>query len=201
MTDYQKAKRPDLAILDVLSRKVVPIPLTTLYSDVCPEESWVSIEAIASQVRSLESTGHLHCSLGPDSSVPLYSITCKGRAHLIVADTHTIFHNHLKEEPASVSICNAPEVSEATEEYEPAIAMLCVDEAELDKWWKALDVEAKADAFMQWSLSNDGRNSHIYIDPSIPVVGTIGNSYAPLSKEATEAIRKDIQVLQKAARQ
>jgi hypothetical protein len=56
---------------------------------------------------------------------------------------------------------------------EPSTALLCVDEDELNDWWDALDVEAKADAFMQWSLGNDGHNSHVYIKSSIPVVGTL----------------------------
>lgn len=67
-------------------------------------------------------------------------------------------------------------------EHEPAQALICLDEDELDGWWDALDVEAKADAFVQWSLGNDGRNSHIYIEPGIPVIDTIGGTTHPQQK-------------------
>jgi hypothetical protein len=71
-----------------------------------------------------------------------------------------------------VAVCNTPEVPE-----KPSSALLCVDEDELDDWWDALDVEAKADAFVQWSLGNDGRNSHVYIESretkAVPVAGTV----------------------------
>jgi hypothetical protein len=67
-----------------------------------------------------------------------------------------------------------PETSlPGSDDAEPSTALLCVDEDELNDWWDALEVEAKADAFVQWSLGNDGRNSHVYIEPSIPVAGTL----------------------------
>ncbi len=87
-----------------------------------------------------------------------------------------------KAEPMSVTVCNSVE----PDDREPAHALLCVDEDELYDWWDALDVEAKAEAFVQWSLGNDGCNSHINIEPrtvSVPIVGT-ANCTGEASKEA-----------------
>lgn len=178
MTDYPQANRPDLAILDVLSKCIDPITLTDIQKRVGADTDWVSLGALGTATEQLVSDGLATRSCERAGIMSVYGITCKGRARLIVADTNSIFHNHLKDEPISVSMCNAPEVPE---DPEPAVALLCVHEDELDDWWNALDVEAKGDAFAQWSLGNDGRNSHVYIEPrppqaSVPVVGTAGET-------------------------
>ena len=96
------------------------------------------------------------------------------------AEAREQFNNILAAEPEegaplSVTVCHRAE----PEDRKPAVAMLCINEDELDGWWDALDVEAKADAFSQWSLANDGSNCHLYLGPSrggIPLVGAIGES-------------------------
>lgn len=50
-------------------------------------------------------------------------------------------------DPFQVSVCNAQEPKA------PAFARITVHEDELDDWWEALDVDAKAAAFCEYSLT------------------------------------------------
>ena len=154
MTDYQKANRPDLAILDALSRSVQALSITKIYGLACPNEKWIigTIPLIDGLIRD----GFVTASQPNDPGVRVYAITCKGRAHLVAEDTRLILGQTLLGNTPRVTVCNAPEVPTAPVETDPASALLCVGEDELDLWWNALDVEAKADAFVQWSLGNDG---------------------------------------------
>lgn len=181
MTDYQKSGRVDLAILDVLARRDYPLALNAIHKKLCAEQSWVSIESLASHAKKLVLDGCVAMNSSELGNVPLYFITAKGRAHSIAEDSRLIMGERLGEaaaatEPLQVSVCNHTEPPDLDE---PAQALLCVDEDELNDWWNALDVEAKADAFVQWSLGNDGRNSHIYIERnetvSVPVTGKVGD--------------------------
>lgn len=185
MTDYQKANRPDLAILDALWICKNSISLTHIYRWVCPRDSWISLEALGDQVKRLVHDGLAIVGSSPaGGSVPVYTITPKGHARLIAGQTEILGREPVMRErpqpetadPVVVTLCNAGEPGDK----DPAIATLCVDENELDQWWSFLDVEAKADAFVQWSLSNDGSNSHIYIEPAaavrVPIVGTAGET-------------------------
>jgi hypothetical protein len=57
-------------------------------------------------------------------------------------------------------------------------AVICLDEDELNAWWNSLDVEQKADAFAQFSLTMYQGVSHIYIETRhdvIPVKGVVGD--------------------------
>jgi hypothetical protein len=159
MTKFQKANRVDLAILDALNACVDPITLKAIESHVCAHARWVSFDNLARNVKALTVDGMITYSFHPSGGgVPLYAITCKGRAYIAASDTLA----PVPDEPAADSARDnsGPEVPEAAQ------ALLCVDEDELNDWWDALDVDAKADAFMQWSLGNDGRNSHVYIEPT-----------------------------------
>jgi hypothetical protein len=178
MTEYQKASRPDLAILDALWRCKEPITLGVLYKHVCPHDKWISLEAVGDRLKELISGDLVTVSQHPrGGGAPVYAITCKGRVLLVSHKTDAVLNENVAPAPARATCCNA---AEPPEEHEPAVALLCVDEDELNDWWDALDVEAKADAFAQWSLGNDGRNSHIYIEPcaaiSIPVLGSAGET-------------------------
>lgn len=73
------------------------------------------------------------------------------------------------------------------EERDPEIATVCIDEEELDDWWKTLDCDQKADAFTQFSLRMYSAASRIYIEPagtSIPVNGTIEDELRKVHAEA-----------------
>ena len=175
MTKFQKAQRVDLAILDALWTSKSPVDLNTLYSRVCTHGTWVSLDSAAAWLRPLTAEGFVNTIQGADSSVPLYALTETGRKFLTLGENALkaqMFH----EEQSSVTSCNHNE----PEDNEPARALLCVDEDELDSWWDALEVEAKADAFAQWSLGNDGLNSHVYIERNsaaeIPVKGKVGET-------------------------
>lgn len=185
MTEYQKTNRPDLAILDALWRCKDPISLAALWAHVNPHEVWISKEALESRVKKMVLDRFVALSY-PDSKSPAtYSISHSGRAHLVAEDALLVFGSrvpHVKaaSEPISVSICDVADPPSDPDDHQPAVALLRVDEDELNDWWDALDVEAKADAFVQWSLGNYGRNSHIYIEPreaaQIPVAGAIGGA-------------------------
>lgn len=184
MTEYQKSGRVDLAILDALARCADPITFVALAKHVCAHEHWVSEDAISQKLVQLIGVKHVVTSKHPAAGgPPLYSITQSGQVYLTAAEAmpSTQPPTH---EPLQVAICNRhePEVPDADQ------ALLCVDEDELDDWWDALDVEAKADAFAQYSLSNDGRNSHIHIEPShrIPVAGTISQDKDRLQQRLNE---------------
>jgi hypothetical protein len=73
-------------------------------------------------------------------------------------------------DPLHVTVCNSrePEL--------PMRALLCIDEDELDDWWEALDVEQKADAFARFALHMYDDDCHVYVEPTIPVAGTIGDA-------------------------
>lgn len=228
MTNYQITGRPDLAILDALWRCKNPITLAALNKHVCPQEQWVSVEAQTAQIRTLEDAGYVHRSSDPTGG-PVYSITQRGRAHLIAADSALLMRPFVEttgdtlrdvmqpyatmadkaqpsatsesaeEYPRVVSVCAGQD-----EDTDPPVALLCVDEDELDNWWAALDVEAKADAFAQYSLSNDGSDSHVYIEPhpepahSIHIEGSIGNdSHAQLADEIKRLVDRYGSVLRK----
>lgn len=79
----------------------------------------------------------------------------------------------LPKDPFQVSVCNAKEPPRTPR---PAIARVCLSEAELDDWWFALDVEAKAAAFCDYSLST----TIAAAEPRIPAIGTIGEADAKL---------------------
>lgn len=72
-------------------------------------------------------------------------------------------------------------------------AVICLDEDELNSWWNSLDVEQKADAFAQFSLTMYQGVSHIYIEThgAVPVKGTVGSSQtaAPNGKQQHAAER------------
>jgi hypothetical protein len=180
MSDYQKAGRSDLAILDALSKCADAVDFTLLRELVCPREQWISNTALSFHLSSLIDIYRVVSIPGADSDVPKYRITEKGRAFLCAADAKNIFGERIENHPlkpkgaqpaaAQVTIC------EHHEPEAPATALLCVDEEELDNWWANLDVEAKADAWSQWSLGNDGRNSHIHIESGVPVLGTVGET-------------------------
>jgi hypothetical protein len=48
-----------------------------------------------------------------------------------------------------------------------SVATVCVAEPELDAWWKSLDVEAKADAFVMFSLTQF-KDTHLDVSAPIP---------------------------------
>jgi hypothetical protein len=180
VTDYRQAKRPDLAILDVLWKSAMPITLHAIQTHVCSHQDWVSADALASHTKKLALDGMVDVSSYETVGVPHYSITVKGRTHLVAAETHFIMGGHppapAVEEPAQVSVCDLRE----PEVPDPAIATICIDEDELNNWWDGLGVEAKADAFTRYALDTEGRDSHVYIEPtstvSVPIIGTAGES-------------------------
>jgi hypothetical protein len=93
--------------------------------------------------------------------------------------------------PMSATICHVEEPTIAS------VAYICLDEDELDNWWDGLDVEAKSDAFIGYSLRAQGQDdSHVYcpgldLDDSIPVRGTIGRDASQKSADqaASQAVR------------
>jgi hypothetical protein len=78
----------------------------------------------------------------------------------------------LREEPISVNVCHRPEA--------PAVsrATVCIDEDELNEWWEGLDVECKADAFLQFTLGCGG----VVVSAPAPIFlrGTVGENNAAL---------------------
>lgn len=195
MTEYQKQGRVDLAILDALTRCTDPITFRALCSHVCPHEHWVSDDAISQKLVYLIAQKFVVVSHHPrGGSVPMYSITQGGQVFLTASEatpSRAPFHAEHREEPLQVSFFHTePEVPDAAQ------ALLCVDEDELNDWWDALDVEAKADAFVQWSLSNDGRNSHVYIEPpaTVPVTGKIGEDKERLQQRLSEIDSSDADI-------
>lgn len=188
MTTFQQAERVDLAILDALARCNDPINFVALREHLCAHKPWVSDGTIACILRTLRDRRLVVVSYLPAApNMPLYNATESGRSYL-AASMDEIECAAAAERPTEVSVCNAAE----PEESDPARAILCVDEDELDGWWNALDVEAKADAFVQWSLGNDGRNSHVYIEPNdavrVPVRGVAGDDKERLGRRLDEAI-------------
>lgn len=92
--------------------------------------------------------------------------------------------------PMSATICHVEEPRI------PSLAYICLDEDELDNWWNGLDVEAKSDAFIGYSLRAQGQDdSHVYcpgleLDDSIPMKGTIGqDAQHPADQSASHAVR------------
>jgi hypothetical protein len=77
--------------------------------------------------------------------------------------------------PKSVALLKGDDaLAAAAEEDDVAIATVCLDEEDLDAWWLSLDVEQKADAFAEFSLTMYQGQSRLYIEPRIPVEGVIG---------------------------
>ena len=183
MTDYQKNFRPDLAILDALTHCALSTNITVLHELVCPREQWVNLEALGNWLLGLENVGYVGRDPGADSAMPLYHITCKGRAWLCASDARAIFGERVDNKHAAAAAAPRPEpiqvsACDAEERKLPSTALICLDEDELNDWWTSLDVECKADAFAQFALHmHEGHDSHVYVEPShlsVPVTGTIG---------------------------
>jgi hypothetical protein len=116
----------------------------------------VGIGELGTILRDLLSENEVNRIDGPDSSVPCWAITRGGVDRLVDAKS------------------DAALADRASKLEEPPTALLCIDEDELDNWWQNLDVEQKADAFSGYTLDPSGSRSHIYIEPAIHVLGTIG---------------------------
>jgi hypothetical protein len=202
MTEYQNQGRVDLAILDALGRCAEPITFRALCSHVCAHSHWASDDAISRTLMQLVAEKHVVQSRHPAAKggAPLfYNITQAGQVRLTAAEaspSHESFHKEHREEPLQVSMCDhsEPEVPDAAQ------ALICIDEDELNDWWDALDVEAKADAFAQYSLANDGRNSHVYIEPTVavPLKSPLGETS---DDEAAALLRKHSKTLAKIVRE
>lgn len=206
-----RVARTDLMLLDALSNCYIPVTTGALVEFADPRGLAQLTSGDAIRLLSfMLADGYVERAERRDGTGLLWSITEKGRAHLIACEAKDIFDECARHTPVARDrrSTDKPHVEEAphthdvpirTEaganlhkqllashtrldelgivEEEPATALLCVDEDELDDWWQNLDVEAKADAFVQWSLGNDGRNSHVYIEePRIPLAGTVGES-------------------------
>lgn len=217
-----KVVRTDLILLDALSKCHAPVTTRGLIAIADPQGTAQLTTGDAIRLLTfMVADGHVardeHDGDPFASSHLQWSITERGRAHLVACEAQQIFdecarHNlpvrpdklHIQEAPEQtpapeadsslneklrasiaaldektplqVSVCNAKEPGD--DDGAPSSALISVNEEELDEWWDNLDVEAKADAWSQWSLGNHGRNSHVYIEDekSVPVYGTVGET-------------------------
>jgi hypothetical protein len=110
-----------------------------------------------------------------DDAVRFWQITFKGRAQVIVRDVQQVFASAAETvaptaempAPVTVTVCNAQEPPA------PAVAILHIDEAELNDWWATLDVDEKADVWAGHSLGFFTGNLRPQF--KVPVTGTIGD--------------------------
>jgi hypothetical protein len=146
---------------------------TQLLDLVSAREQWISAEALGDALVSMIGAGWIERIDGPDSSVPKYVITSKGRARWAADEAKDVFASPIKpKQPLRVAVCDRKEP--------PATALICVTEEELDEWWEDLDADCKADAFAGFALRSHGGESHVYVEQStdlrVPVAGTVGDS-------------------------
>jgi hypothetical protein len=164
-------------ILDALATCEAPVQITALIEIADPRNAQnLDGEKFYETLLALSKHGYVD-QIHPTME-HLYSrffITTKGRACLIGREAQQVFDECAAHAPF------VPTCRRRLEPEEPATAILCLDEDELDDWWESLDVEMKADAFTNFALRmHTGEDNHIYIEPkhpSIPVTGAIGPAF------------------------
>jgi hypothetical protein len=117
-----------------------------------------------------------------------FLITERGRARLIADEAREIFGERAPTEPIRASYCG-PLIGE---ERIPDTVLLCIDENELDGWWRSLSAEQKGDCFAGFALSmHEGSDSHVYVESAdrIPVDGTIGE---PTTSSLKDQLRRSV---------
>ena len=182
--------RSDLILLDALSHCENPVYIEALIEIADPRGAakLTKIEVIR-ELSFMFGDGYVERRGSYEGFNFAWSITPKGRAHLVACEAQEIFdecarhtpiratldeqlresHAKLDQEgvaPARVSFCRQAEPKPA------AVATVCLNEDELDDWWSCLDVEAKAAAFCEYSL---GEITRSYNKEGVPLAGVVGD--------------------------
>lgn len=92
--------------------------------------------------------------------------------------------------PKGLDLISQHTAASDTEVADDLSATICVREGDLDEWWQSLDVEQKADAFTEFSLTmriRDVLPVHVRRFESIPVIGTIGSENPKVTPEEQAA--------------
>ena len=192
MTDHSNSNvevKIQAAILEALGQCATAVSVTALAEIADPREVLgMSVEDVDQGVRTLFVMGLVKCEIDRCSSANLWSITTKGRAHLIAGEVESVASDcrgAARPEPGQPRIHAT--VCDAVEPKEPATALICLAEDELDAWWADLDVECKADAFAQFALHmHSGEHSYVHVEESrsVPVLGTVGETAAEWNAKA-----------------